>query len=142
MEERVSGDVPESVRRPEYLQGLYLSYLLAGFTLGLLPLVRRLAGRAGVQTGPFVVLPVNAGVHALVRRFQRADGRTPRQRSVAGWFLVTWQLGAPVLASVPPGLVVMRGRSPLWGYLLNVIVGVSLDVLVRRRGRRRRSARP
>jgi hypothetical protein len=142
MEERASGDVPETVRRPRYLEGLYLSYLLAGFTLGLLPLVRRLAGGTGVQTGPYLVLPVNAGVHVLVRRFQRADGRSDQQRSVAGWLLVTWQSGAPVLASLPRGLVVLRGRSPLWGYLLNVIVGVSLDVLVRRRVRRRRSAQP
>jgi hypothetical protein len=142
MKERVFGDVPKPVRRPRYLEGLYLSYLLATPTHGLLPLVRRLAGGTGVQTGPYLVLPVNAAVHGLIRRFQRAAGRSPRQRSVAGWLLVTWQLATPVLGSVPRGLVVLRGRSSLWGYLLNVVVGASLDELVRRRARRRRPLRP
>lgn len=142
MEEQTAGDVPETVRRPRYLEGLYLSYLLATPTHGLLPLVRRLAGGTGVQTGPYLVLPVNAAVHGCIRRFQRADRRTPRQRSVAGWVLVTWQLGTPVLASLPRRMVVMRGGSPLWGYLLNLVVGASLDVLVWRRVRRRRSPRP
>ena len=142
MEEGPSGDQPAPVRRPGYVEGLHLSYLLAAPTHGLLPLARRLTGRTRVQAGSYLVLPVTAWVHGRVRRFQRAAGRTPRQRSAAGWFLVTWQVAAPVLASSPRRTVVLRGRSPLWGYLLDLVVGAVVDELVRRRVRRRLSPGP
>lgn len=95
-----------------------------------------------MQTGPYLVMFVNAWVHLLLRRFQRAEGRSPRLRSVAGWCLVTWLSATPVLGSFARRLVVLPGRSPLWAYVLNIVLGASLDELVRRRVRGRRSAGP
>ena len=140
MAESPSGARPDR-RRRRFLETLYVAHLLASPTTSLLPLARRLPGRTGVQTGPYLVIPVTACVHGAVRPFQRAEGRSPRQRSAAGWFLVTWELATPVLAALPRRTVVLRGRSPLWGHLLDVVLGVVLDVSVRRRAHRRRSAR-
>jgi hypothetical protein len=84
-----------------------------------LPLVRRVRGLTGVQSGPALLASVNAVVLGLVslRSPHPLGVRTPRGLIA----VVAWCALSPLPAAVSRRTVLLRERSPLWAYPLHVL---------------------
>ena len=110
----------------------------------LVPLVRRLTGRTGVAAGPGLTNLANGVVALVVTRYVRrrpgrwtalVESRAARPLGVASLLHVAL---APAVAGRWERAVVLRGRSPLWGWQFSPIGLLQLLlvlVAVRRAGR-------
>ncbi len=111
---------------PEFVAARLVPLLTLPVDLAL-PLLRRLRGRTGVALAPDLVTQLNtvavvAAVHALRRR--------PRSRAErwAAAGAAVWCATSPLLAARTDRLVVLRGRSPLWAYVVGGVLSVPVSV--------------
>lgn len=125
-----SGSGPWSAKdMPPHIRWLLPRLLLSTIILGVstpveiaVPLVRTAQDKRGVQSGPAIgsLVSVATGL-ALVDRVERhPDSSVPGERSFTAALIGGALL--PAAAAALPVTVVLRGRSPLWGWALWISV--------------------
>jgi hypothetical protein len=112
-------DLPPHIRW--LMPRLLLSTLLLGVSTPVeaaVPLIRLVLGKRGVQSGPAIasLLTVATGLALAARVEEHPDSAVPGDLSFTA-ILVSGAL-LPTLASTLPHTVILRGRSPLWGWAL------------------------
>jgi hypothetical protein len=127
-------------QRDEVVKRLKPYEVTARLTLGLsapatiaTPLVRQLLGRSGVQIGPSLLSAVNALVNIAMLRRARRQGLTLdkldtmpliQRRLAVG--LLAWALLGPLVAAFAERTVILRDRSPLWAYPVDMAPRLAL----------------
>jgi hypothetical protein len=140
---------PDS-RRDEVVNRLKPYEVTARLTLGLsapatviTPLIRQLVGRSGVQVGPGALSAINALANIALLRRARRQGLTLdkldtmpliQRRLAVG--LLAWSLVGPAVAAFPEQTVILRDRSPMWAYLVDMAPRLALALLLVAHGRR------
>ena len=111
---------------PELATARLVPLLTAPLDLAL-PLLRRRRGRTGVALAPDLVTQLNTVVAVAAVHVARGRPRSPADRWLAAGAAV-WCAASPLLAVRTERLVVLRGRSPLWGYVLGGVTSLPLGV--------------
>jgi hypothetical protein len=112
------GEVPAGQDLERRLRtGIATAFAAADPVALVLPLVRRARGRTGVQLGPGLVTAAHAAVlgSLALRRPHPAGIRSARALAA----VVAWCAAGPALVAGSDRTVVLRGRSPLWGYAVD-----------------------
>lgn len=142
--------------RDEAVKRLKPYEVTARLTLGLstpaaivTPVARQLLGRSGVQVGPSALSVVNALVNMALIRAARRQGLTldsldamPLTQRRLAVLLIGWALVGPVVAAFPERTVILRERSPLWAYLVDMAPRLALALGLVFFGRRELRRRP
>ena len=89
----------------------------------LLPLLRLAWGRTGVALAPDLVTQLNTLVAVGVVHVRRGRARSPAEPWVAVGAGV-WCALSPLFAVRSERLVVLRGRSPLWGWVMGGVLSL------------------
>ena len=122
---------------PPHMRWLMPRLLLSTVLLGLstpveiaVPVIRSLQRKRGVQSGPAIVslASVVTGLALAARVEQHPESPPPESRVFTT--LIAGALVLPASAAALPATVVLRGRSPLWGWALWIIVRLAAAALL------------
>ena len=124
---------------PPHMRWLVPRLLLSTMLLGIstpveaaVPLIRIMRGKRGVQSGPAIasLLSVATGLALAARVESRSGSSGPGELPFTAALIGAAVL--PAAAAAVPFTVVLRGRSPLWGWALWLGVRLTSAVVLAR----------